>query len=273
MSHSPHKPTSYTYRYYSGYTPALKSTKKGHKTGFRFPVITVLVVTAFILITAHLSSMPTKTAAKAALTAALYSKSESICIDAGHGGSDPGALSNDGTMNERDINLVVAQTAQTSLQNDGYRVYMTRTTSEPTISNNDRWRYCNSQHATIMVSIHHNDFSDNSVDYDTALFYKDSDQALATSILNATSAKLGITNDGIAQFDDSVLSKSIMPAAVSEGFFITNSSEFSQLSDPHSGRLSLEAQGIVAGIETYFTNPAAAQSVVNKNPQVLERDN
>jgi N-acetylmuramoyl-L-alanine amidase len=242
------------------------------KRRVRFPVITVIVVVAFILITAHTGGASTQTDAKAAPTVTTYSKSQSVCLDPGHGGSDPGALSNDGTINERDINLKVALQVQTSLQNSGYRVFMTRTTNDPTMNNNDRWGYCNSRHATIMVSIHHNDFSDDSVDYATALFYKDSDQALATSILNATSSQLGIPNDGIAQFEDSVLSKSTMPSTVSEGFFITNSSEFSQLSSPNPSRLTIEAKAIVSGIETYFADPKAAQSAVNSNPQVLERD-
>jgi N-acetylmuramoyl-L-alanine amidase len=234
--------------------------------------MTILVVIAFIIITVHTGGASTKTDAKAAPTVISYSKSQTVCLDPGHGGSDPGALSNDGTINERDINLKVALQVQTSLQNSGYRVFMTRTTNDPTMDNNDRWGYCNSQHATIMVSIHHNDFSDGSVDYATALFYKDSDQALATSILSATSSQLGIPNDGIAQFEDSVLSKSTMPSTVSEAFFITNSSEFSQLTTPNSSRLTIEARAIVSGIDNYFTNPKTAQSLVDPNPQVLERD-
>lgn len=269
MSQPNRHTTSYYYSYSHG-SNAISSKKPAGKRHRRIPILSLIVIAIFVLISLHTSHNATKVQAESA-AAATYSKPQTVCIDPGHGGQDPGALSNDGSLNERDINLTVALHVQAALQKDGYRTYMTRTTNDPTMSNNDRYTFCNNQHASIMVSIHHNDFSDDSVDYGMALFYKDSDQALATSILNATSAKLGTTNDGIAQFNDGVLSKSNMPATVSEAFFITSAYEYNLLISPTSTRLSDEADGIVSGIETYFTAPKAAQSVVNANPQVLER--
>lgn len=270
MSQPNHHTSSYSYSYYRR-SSTISDKKPAAKRRRRIPILSIIVVASFIFMSIHANHNATKVQAESP-KAITYSKSQTVCLDPGHGGQDPGALSNDGSISERDINLTVALDVQATLERDGYRVYMTRTTNEPTMNNNDRYTYCNNQHATIMVSIHHNDFSDDSVDYGTALFYKDSDQALATSVLNATSAKLGITNDGIAQFNDGVLSKSTMPATVSEGFFITSAAEFSQLTSPHSSRLHIEAEGIVAGIENYFANPKASQSVVNPNPRVLERN-
>ncbi|MFI5240618.1 MAG: N-acetylmuramoyl-L-alanine amidase [Candidatus Saccharimonadia bacterium] len=200
-----------------------------------------------------------------------FTKTQTVCLDPGHGGDDPGASSNDGSMFERNINLTVALQVSSILEHGGYRVYMTRTSNDPTMSNHDRYTYCNNLNATIMVSIHHNYFTDPTVDYDTALFYKDVDQALATSILNATSAKLNVPNDGISQFDDGVLSESTMPAALSEAFFMTDTNEFNLMTEPSSTRLSDEADGIATGIENYFTQPKAAQPLINTNPQVINR--
>jgi N-acetylmuramoyl-L-alanine amidase len=210
----------------------------------------------------------------AAQAAAVFTptKPQTICLDPGHGGDDPGATTSDGTITERDINLQVAQQVEQSLQTAGYKVYMTRTTNDETLSNHDRYTYCNNQHATIMVSIHHNDYSDSTVDYSTALFYKDQDQALASSILDSVSSKLQTTNDNIAQFEDGVLSESTMPAALSEGFFITSDNEYAQLTAANSTRLSDEAAGITTGIMNYFTKPKASQPAINANPQVIERD-
>ena len=123
-----------------------------------------------------------------------------------------------------------------------------------------------------MVSIHHNYFTDDQVDYATTLFYKNSDQALATSILDATAKKLDITNDGIAQFQDGVLSESTMPAALDEGFFITSANEYALLTAQGSTRLSDEAEGITTGITDYFTKPKNTQPPINANPQVIDRD-
>jgi N-acetylmuramoyl-L-alanine amidase len=185
--------------------------------------------------------------------AAAPSKLQTICLDPGHGGDDPGASNND--ITERDINLTVALAVRDLLQHQGYRVYMTRTSNDPTLSNADRYHYCNDHKATIMVSIHHNYFSDPSVDYDSSLFFKPEDQALATDIVAATSAKLGLDNNGVASFEDGVLSESTMPAALSEGFFITNSTEYAQLTAPGSTRLADEADGIYTGILAYFAHP------------------
>jgi N-acetylmuramoyl-L-alanine amidase len=201
-----------------------------------------------------------------------YSKPQTVCIDPGHGGSDPGAATTDGTITERDINLIVAQQVEKNLENDGYHVFMTRTTNDQTLSNHDRYTYCNNQHTTIMVSIHHNYYQDSSVDYASALFYKNQDQALASSILNSVASKLGISNDNISQFEDGVLSESTMPAALSEGFFITSDDEYNQLTASSSTRLHDEADAITQGIVSYFTQPASKQPVINSNPQQIERD-
>ena len=204
-------------------------------------------------------------------------KAQSICLDPGHGGNDPGAQSHG--LNESDLNLQVALQVRDRLQNQGYRVFMTRTTNDsntssdhPTMTNRDRYTYCNQMHATILVSIHQNFFSDPAVDYDTALFFKDSDQALATSILNATAPVLNLPNNGIMQFEDGVLSESNMPAALSEALFVTSGAEHAKLTAAGSTRLSDQAKGIVQGIINYFTQPHAAPAPAGTYP-VVDRSN
>ncbi len=263
------------YTYYqpsrSSTQPPTRQPKKLTRRRFVRGVITItLLVGGFLLVTPDITTRAHGTVAMT--VPKLFSKSQTVCLDPGHGGDDPGAPSNDGSISERDINLTVAQRVQKTLEAEGYQVFMTRTTNDVTLSNHDRYTYCNTQHATIMVSIHHNDFQDSTVDYSTALFYKDKDQALATSILNSVAGKLNLQNDGIAQFDDGVLSESTMPAALSEGFFITSDSEYDLLTASGSSRLNDEADAIASGIVTYFTEPAAQRSVINPNPQTIERN-
>ena len=124
-----------------------------------------------------------------------------------------------------------------------------------------------------MVSIHHNYFTDSSVDYDSSLYYKPQDLALATSIVGATSSKLGLSNNGVASFQDGVLWESTMPAALSEGFFITDDAEYAKLTAPGSTRLADEAVGITAGITAYFANPSPSPAPAGSAPPpVLNRD-
>lgn len=147
--------------------------------------LALFVVISIIGAIVNVSSSHTHTNADV-VVAKHYSKTQTVCVDAGHGGVDPGAVTSDGAMSERNINLEVAKQVQSELENDGYQVFMTRTSNDQSLTNNDRYTYCNAQHATILVSIHHNFFNDGSVDYSSALFYKDSDQALANSILEAS---------------------------------------------------------------------------------------
>lgn len=50
-----------------------------------------------------------------------------VVIDAGHGGTDPGKVGVDGSL-EKDINLAVAKRLKTYLEQDDIRVIMTRET-------------------------------------------------------------------------------------------------------------------------------------------------
>lgn len=77
-----------------------------------------------------------------------------IVIDAGHGGTDIGAVGSNG-LTEKELSLLVAQKIATQLTSQGYTVYLTRD-SDRTISLSDRTKLANRLHATILVSIHAN---------------------------------------------------------------------------------------------------------------------
>lgn len=173
----------------------------------------------------------------------------SVCIDPGHGGSDPGAVNQD--LTEKDVNLRSGLLLKSKLESAGYTVFMTRTT-DISLSNADRYNYCNTQNASILVSIHHNGSTDPSMDYSEALYMKKSDVPLAQSVVNSVSSSLGLPNNGLTRFASGVLIKSNMPSAIFEGFFLTNSTEYNLIKT--SNRLDQEAQAIFEGIKLYFGN-------------------
>lgn len=76
-----------------------------------------------------------------------------IVIDIGHGGKDPGAFG--GGMQEKKINLNVAQELNRLLVSDGYIVALTRT-SDVYLSLTDRSKIINTIKPDIFVAIHHN---------------------------------------------------------------------------------------------------------------------
>src|SRR3972149_4515888 len=100
----------------------------------------------------------------------------SVCIDPGHGGSDIGASNNE--ILEKDLNLDVADRLAALLTSNRYVVYQTRT-DDSTLSNNYRYTFCNSNGASILVSIHHNGSTNSSIDYSLGLYMKKVDVDLA----------------------------------------------------------------------------------------------
>jgi len=173
----------------------------------------------------------------------------SVCIDPGHGGTDPGT-SNGGIL-EKNLNLEVAYLLGDILDNNGYVVYYTRT-ADTSLTNTQRAKICNSTGATILVSVHHNGSSSPATNYSTALYQKRVDRALARSVVDAVSASLKTPNRGIMQFASGVLIKSDMPATISEGYFLTNNEQLAKLNDPSRDYRQEEAQAIYNGIVSYF---------------------
>ena len=77
-----------------------------------------------------------------------------VMVDAGHGGSDSGALSPRG-MKEKDFNLLQAKALEAALRKAGFKVTMTRTDdSFPALY--DRPRRAFRAKADVFISIHHN---------------------------------------------------------------------------------------------------------------------
>ena len=65
-----------------------------------------------------------------------------VVLDAGHGGSDSGAVNSPHGLLEKEETLDVARRLKALLEADGYAVCMTRT-GDQTLSNNDRYAYAN----------------------------------------------------------------------------------------------------------------------------------
>ena len=160
---------------------------------------------------------------------------QKICLDPGHGGSDPGAVYvyDDGTtLEEADINLDVAYGLKVLLEADGAVVVMTRS-DDSSKSNSDRYTFCNDEVATILVSVHTNSVTDSSWDGSLGLYAPMDDPALAQAIYDVMYPYLregapdpdNFTGFGLDRFASGVLFKSDMPAAMMEPLFMSNPAE------------------------------------------------
>ena len=106
-----------------------------------------------------------------------------VVIDAGHGGTDPGKVGVDGSL-EKDINLAIAERLKTYLQQDDVKVIMTRETDMGLYSETDsrkkmadmkkRCEIIEESGADLVVSIHQNSYHEESVSGGQVFYYRDS---------------------------------------------------------------------------------------------------
>lgn len=170
-----------------------------------------------------------------------------ICINPGHGGSDPGAC---GDLRESDMNLTVALRLGQLLAERGAQVIYTRTT-DVRVPLSDRPVIANNAGADLFISIHHNGSNDPNVSGTCAICYPGSDQGirLATLCLNGLYNRLGLQQRGLIQRDDSDVTYSDMPAVITEASFASCPADCALF---NNGGAELEAQGILDGILAYY---------------------
>lgn len=109
----------------------------------------------------------------------------SVCLDAGHGDHDPGAINGD--RQEKDDNLRIALLVRDNLEAKGIRVYMTRE-DDTFLSLEERCALANRKKCTLFVSLHRNSAESGSgVEVWVQNTPGKTDWALAENILNGLS--------------------------------------------------------------------------------------
>ena len=187
-------------------------------------------------------------------------KGKTIVVDAGHGGSDSGAVGPTGAM-EKTVTLAVAKKVQNLLTNSGARVIMTRSRDVDVYAPNAtdkqelqaRCNVANRDNRTaLFLSIHCNAFSSPSANGTETYYCAGSQKGYAfAKYLNEELAQAGgLFNRGVKTANNYVLRHTNMPASLIEIGFITNPQEERLLrSDAYQNKL---ANAIVKGIARYF---------------------
>ncbi len=156
-----------------------------------------------------------------------------IAVDAGHGGSDPGAIGvpgTDGAM-EKDITLATAIAVQKRLESLGAQVMMTRSDdSNPSINE----RMDATTDADLYISLHCNSIGytqDANKPQGTEVYYYESRSAALAQALSANvSGYTGRTNRGAKFSNYRVTLNSYAPAVLVEMGFLTNPVEYDDMS-------------------------------------------
>lgn len=200
-----------------------------------------------------------------------------IMLDAGHGGSDTGAVNKTYNLNESDITFDLAirtrQLLLTSYPNsNSYKVCFTRYNSGDNPSNTERANISNSLSGKVLVLIHLNGASNSSTDYTQTFWGKrnkdlEFSQAIYNALWNngvAPSLKFdpvgnvipGFKGNGVGQFASGALLKFDNPSTLAETVFLTNNNEAAMLvnTDATGNRRQQIAKALADGLDKYVSS-------------------
>jgi len=177
-----------------------------------------------------------------------------VVIDAGHGGSDPGALGRNSSgsivARESEINLAIALLVGEKLKNSGVKVIYTRD-SDVYVKLKDRAEISNNAECDMFVSIHCNSI-ENSAIKGTQVYYHPVSELgtkLAKNIYNKVLENTPLDPKGTQNGSHLyVIRTTTSPAVLVETAFISNESDRNYLLHP-SGQEAL-AEAIYQGIMT-----------------------
>ncbi len=243
------------------------------------PVILAVTVICFAVVFAGLTVFRPQVAALYRKAVAFFTVSKNaeyahyrdedgqivIRVDPGHGGSDPGAVSDFlGEFTESDINYRLSRLLKEELEKYGYTVILTW--DENTVPSEkgdypyqERSAAANADESTdLYISLHCNSFTDSSVNGSRIYFCSEGsgyNYFLAKSI-----------SDGIAGVHEDyptlypmkyenafyVIKYTEAPSVLLETLFVSNQSDAEKLLDEEW--LAAEAQGIAAGIKAFLSD-------------------
>lgn len=148
-----------------------------------------------------------------------------IVIDAGHGGSERGALGCLGDE-EKDINLKIALELQDLLKNFGANVIMTRN-SDKDVSLDERVDIAKENDAHIFLSIHLNSIPDIKMDVHknrgtSVYYYNPNSKKLAENVEKALVEGLGTRKDGVKTASFAVIRPTEYIGVLVEVAYMTN---------------------------------------------------
>lgn len=184
-----------------------------------------------------------------------YPKNRTVCIDAGHGGKDVGAVLDE--RYEKDDNLRLALAAAEALTERGFTVVMTRT-EDVFVELADRCEIANSADAALFVSFHRNSAeAANAKGFevwtssDAGTLAKDLSRALLSEIKT-----VGISSDRGVKFgtqasplsDYTVNRLTEMPSCILEMGFITSETDNGLFDE----NLNAYAEAVARAVESLY---------------------
>lgn len=172
---------------------------------------------------------------------------KSIVLDAGHGGTDYGAI-RDG-INEKDLNLDVAKRVQAILASKGVLVAMTRNKDE-FISLQDRTIFTTNTSPNVFVSVHVNSSSKQDISGIETHYYHQESLDLAQTVHASLVSYISTKDRGLFKSKFYVINHTDVPAILVEIGFISNNEERTELVSEE--RRQQTAKAIADGLLKYL---------------------
>lgn len=171
-----------------------------------------------------------------------------IVIDAGHGGHDPGAVTDD--IYEKDLTLSTALKLQNRLLNTGANVIMTRS-DDYYISLDNRVADSLNSHADAFISLHYDAVATpNSMSGTTTYYYSDTDSSLAETVNNSLMVNGPLQNNGTRIGNYYVLRNNSRPSLLLELGYMNNDTDLAYIyTDSYQETI---ADAIYQGLISHF---------------------
>ncbi|OKL37691.1 cell wall hydrolase [Domibacillus mangrovi] len=177
---------------------------------------------------------------------------QTIILDPGHGGTDPGAIGNG--LKEKDVVLKTGLQVNDLLKQTPFNVKMTRST-DTFIPLKTRSTFAKDNGGDVFVSIHVNAASASASGTETYYYaagnpYVADSKLLATKIQKRMLAAWNLKDRGVKPGDLSVLRENNMPAALAELGFISNAGDAAKMKSDYS--MKIMSKAIYYGILDYY---------------------
>lgn len=217
-------------------------------------VICILVL-GFFLAKAHINQRKEKT-----VMLKRANDTYTVCVDAGHGGSDVGAVGLDGSY-EKDDNLRLALKVADALKESGVTVILTRSDDSDT-QLNSRSKIANKAKADIFVSLHRNSTANPNTTKGIEIWIHSSGSersyAAADYILNnleqvgiSENRGVRIGTQGDSDDDYAVIRDTDMTSMIIEMGFMTSQDDLDYFNENIDNYAKAISNGVVEWLNTY----------------------
>lgn len=189
----------------------------------------------------------------------------SLVLDAGHGGSDPGAQRGD--AREKEMTLGIINQLKKRLEANGAFITMTRS-DDTFVSLEDRVKITNLVMPKAFVSVHINALeSTNDIKGVETYFQTEQSKPLADAVHNSLYTSLGVPNRGVRKARFYVINHTTVPAILAEVGYISNKDEREKLiSSDYQAKI---AEALTQGVILYVSkNPETPANTVKTAPVI-----